>query len=478
MAENVARLLERSARRWPDKPVLVSADPATDSTTHATTHSAIDWARCEARAGGLAARLAASGIGIGDRLALDIEDPSELVIALFGALKTGATVTPLNPRLTPDERAKILADLAPTLVVDAVGDEEAAFPARDVAPDDCAIILYTSGSTGLPKGVRLSHRATEFALISWRDPVMDLSPGDISLSALPLAHSLGIFGSVMAPLLAGGSVAFLPRFTPEGALAAIARHRVTVFPGVATMFRRILDTPEIATTDLGSLRYALSGAAPCPWELADAWRKATGVRIVRGYGMTELFRPISYSAADPDDRPDSIGRAVPEVDLLVVDEDEIPLAAGETGELWIKSPACMSEYLGKPAETDAVLDDGWFKTGDLAAVSEDGFVRIVGRKKDMIIRGGYTVAAGEVEAMLLTHPAISEAAVIGVADADLGEEVAAFVTVKPNADPSAEEIIAFCRERMAGYKYPRHVRFQPDMPKGPAGKVIKAGLRL
>ena len=470
MAENVARLLEQSARRWPDKPVLISADSNADS--------AIEWARCEARAGGLAARLAGEGIGICDRLALDIEDPAELVIALFGALKTGAAVTPLNPRLTGDERAKILADLGPTAVVDAAGEAEASFEARDVPADDCAIILYTSGSTGVPKGVRLSHRATEFALASWRDPVMDLSPADVSLSALPLAHSLGIFGSVMAPLLAGGSVVFLPRFTPEAALAAIARHRITVFPGVATMFRRILDTTEIATAELGSLRYALSGAAPCPWALADAWQKATGVRIVRGYGMTELFRPISYLAAERDDRPDSIGRAVPGVELLVVDDDETALAAGETGELWIKSPACMSEYLGQPAETDAVLAGGWFKTGDLAAVSQDGFVRIVGRRKDMIIRGGYTVAAGEVEAMLLTHPAIVEAAVIGVADTDLGEEVAAFVTVKPDADPSAEEIIAFCRERMAGYKYPRHVRFAPELPKGPAGKVIKAGLRL
>ncbi len=466
MSANFARLLEETARRWADKPVLISGA------------SAIDWTGFEERAGALAKSLADDGVGPGDRLAIGLEDPAELIIAVFGALKTGASVTPLNPRLTGDERARILDDLEPVRVVETLADGAADFPARAVDPGDCAIILYTSGSTGTPKGVRLSHRASAFALISWRDPVMDLRPGDVALSALPLAHSLGIFGAAFAPLLAGGSVVFLPRFTPEDSLAAIARHRVTVFPGVATMFRRILETPAVAEADFASLRYALSGAAPCPWDLAEAWRATTGVRIVRGYGMTELFRPISYRAADPADRAESIGRAVPDVDLRVVDEDETPLAAGETGELWIKSPARMSGYLGRPEETQAVLAGDWFRTGDLAVLSEDGYVRIVGRKKDLILRGGYTVAAGEVEAMLLSHPAIAEAAVIGVADGDVGEEIAAFVTLKPGVDPSAGEIIAFCRERMAGYKYPRYIRIAPDLPKGPAGKIIKAGLRL
>jgi len=191
------------------------------------------------------------------------------------------------------------------------------------------------------------------------------------------------------------------------------------------------------------------------------------VRIVRGYGMTELFRPISYLAADATDRPDSIGRAVPGVELRVVDD-----------ELWIRSPAAMDGYLRAPEETAAVLaDGGWFRTGDLASISDDGYVSIVGRKRELILRGGYSVVPGEVEAALLGHPAVAEAAVIGVAHPELGEEVAAFVTLRPGTSAEAPELIAFCRERLAGYKYPRRVTVVEEMPRSATGKILKAKLR-
>lgn len=466
MAADLARRLENAASGRPGKRVLLSDGPP------------VDWRGFEARAGRLAASLVRDGIGRGSRVALGLEDPVETVIALFGGLKAGATMLPLNPRLAAGERERILGDFAPDRTVDALGPDRADFPAVATEPGDTAIVLYTSGSTGDPKGVRLSQAAVAFALESWRGPVMDLSEDDVSLSALPLAHSLGIFGSVLAPLLSGGSVAFLPRFAPEDALRAIERHRVSVFPGVATMFRRVLDSPALARTDFASLRYALSGAAPCPWELASRWRDRTGVRIVRGYGMTELFRPISYSAADPADLPDAIGRAVPGVELRVVDDGGAALGAGETGELWIRSPARMTGYLGRPGDTAAVFEGEWFRTGDLATLSPDGYVRIVGRKKDMILRGGYTVAPGEVEAVLMSHPEIAEAAVIGVPDDDLGEDIAAFVSLKRPDAAAESDIVAFCRDRMAGYKYPRHIRIEPALPKGPAGKVLKARLRF
>ena len=466
MAVHLAQLLEAEARKRPGKKVLLSDG------------GAVDWRRFEGRAGAVAASLAEEGIGQGSRVALGLEDPAGLVVALFGALKAGATVLPLNLRLAAGERERILADFAPDRLIETIGGDEARFPAVETEPGDAAIVLYTSGSTGDPKGVLLSQAAVAWALESWRVPVMDLSENDVSLSALPLAHSLGVFGSVLAPLLSGGSVAFLARFDPGDALAAIERHRATVFPGVATMFRRILDCPGLAGADLASLRYALSGAAPCPWDLARQWREKTGTRIVRGYGMTELFRPISYRAADPADLPDAIGRAVPGVELRVVDDGGSALGAGETGELWIASPARMTGYLGRPDETEAVFEGEWFRTGDLASLSPEGYVRIVGRKKDMILRGGYTVAPGEVEAVLMTHPAVAEAAVIGIPDDDLGEDIAAFVSLKRPGAAAAEDIVAFCRGRMAGYKYPRHVRIEPALPKGPAGKVLKARLRF
>ena len=466
MADHLAQLLEAEARKRPGKKVLLADG------------GAVDWRRFEGRAGAVAASLAAGGIGRGSRVALCLDDPVGTVIALFGGLKAGATVLPVNPRLAAGERERILADFAPDRRIEAIGADEADFPAAATGAGDAAIVLYTSGSTGDPKGVLLSQAAVAWALESWRGPVMDLSEDDVSLSALPLAHSLGIFGSVLAPLLSGGSVAFLARFDPGDALAAIERHRVTVFPGVATMFRRILDSPALAGADLSSLRYALSGAAPCPWELASLWRGRTGVRIVRGYGMTELFRPISYRAADPADLPDAIGRAVPGVGLRVVDDDGAALDAGGTGELWIRSPARMTGYLGRPGDTESVFKGDWFRTGDLATLSVEGYVRIVGRKKDMILRGGYTVAPGEVEAVLMTHPDIAEAAVIGIPDDDLGEDIVAFVSLKRPGAADAEDIVAFCRGRMAGYKYPRHVRIEPALPRGPAGKVLKARLRF
>ena len=266
--------------------------------------------------------------------------------------------------------------------------------------------------------------------------------------------------------LAGAAVVLQERFSPVETPRAIGRHRVTVFPAVATMFARILESPALVPGDLSGLRLAVSGAAPCSWALASEWRRRTGVRIVRGYGMTELFRPISYLAAEATDHPDSVGRAVPGVDLRVVED-----------ELWIRTPAAMDGYLRAPEETAAVLADGWFKTGDLATISPDGYVSIVGRKRELILRGGYSVVPGEVEAALLGHPAVAEAAVVGVAHAELGEEVSAFVTLRAGERAEPDELIAFCRARLAGYKYPRRISIVAELPKSATGKILKARLR-
>ena len=239
------------------------------------------------------------------------------------------------------------------------------------------------------------------------------------------------------------------------------------------MFRRLLDLPVFADT---RLRLAVSGAAPCPWDLAQEWRARTGVRILRGYGMTELFRPLSYLAGDPTDLPDAVGRAVPGVEARVVDDDGRTLAAGEGGELLIRTPAATDGYLGAPDDTRAVLADGWFRTGDLATIDRDGWVRITGRKRERILRAGHSIFPPEVEAMLLTHPDVAEAAVIGVPHAELGEEVAAFVVLRGNARATTNDLIAYCRERLAGYKYPRRVTLMAALPRSATGKVLKAKL--
>lgn len=449
-----AALLAAAARRRPEHPALVWEG------------AALSWRELEARAGGVALRLARDGVGPGDVVALLLPNAWGFVAALWGGLALGATVAPLNPLLAGGERERILGHLAPKAIVDAMPAEETAGITPSPDGGAPAIILYTSGSTGQPKGAVLSHAALAVANESWAGPVMGLTEADRVLAALPLAHSFGLNGALLAPLLAGATVVLQERFAPEETLRAIALHRVTVFPGVATMFSRILEASALASADLSSLRLAVSGAAPCPWPLASAWRQRTGVRIVRGYGMTELFRPISYLAADTRDLPDSIGRAVPGVELRVVDD-----------ELWIKTPAAMDGYLRAPEETAAVLADGWFRTGDLATISAEGFVSIVGRKRDLILRGGYSVVPGEVEAALLGHPAVAEAAVVGVAHAELGEEVAAFVTLRPGARADIAELIAFCRARLAGYKYPRRIDIVTELPKSATGKILKTKLR-
>jgi len=305
---------------------------------------------------------------------------------------------------------------------------------------------------------------------------MALTPDDVVLSALPLAHSLGLNGALLAPLLVGAGVAIVERFTPDAALETIARERVTVLPGVATMFRRLLDTPALDRSVVRSLRIALSGAAPCPWELAEEWRARTGVRILRGYGMTELFRPISYLAAEATEIPDSIGRPVPGTEIRLVDEEDRAVARGEIGELLIRTSCAMDCYLDAPDATREVLENGWFRTGDLATETPEGYVVIAGRKRERILRAGYSVFPSEVERVLALHPAVFEAAVVGVPHAELGEEVAAFVALRPGASTTVDELITWCRERLAAYKYPRSVAILDRLPRNATGKVVKSEL--
>ena len=462
--ENFVCFLEDNARRLSAKPALV------------WDGGELSWAELDQRASGFAHFLAAKGAGPGDRIATLMPNHWSFAVALLGILKLGATAATLHPTLKPEELAEVLADLQPRLVVkDVTSDPKGSWKTARFT-SAAAVIVYTSGSTARPKGAVFSHDAFTFANRSWGGPVMGITPNDIVLGVLPFAHNYGMNSSLLAPLLYGATVVIIEHFSPEGVLETIAKRRVTVFPGVATMFRRVLNSPAFARADLSSLRLAVSGAAPCPWELCQEWRERTGTRILRGYGMTEVPRPISYFSDDPVDIPDAIGRATPDVRVQVVDDEGRPLAGGEVGELWIDSPGATSGYLNALEETREVLSGGWFKTGDLVSISAQGFVQIVGRKRERILRGGYSVFPQEIERVLLTYPAVAEAAVVGVPSADLNEEVAAFVTLKPGAAAGAEELSNYCREHLAHFKFPRHIVILDELPKGAAGKVIKAEL--
>ena len=461
MQANFVSAIEANARRLGGKKALI-CDGA-----------ALTWSELEAFAAGFSRYLSSQGVAAGDRVALLLPNGVEFVVAFLAVLKLGATPAPLNPLIKEEELAAFKADLRPKLSVDRVSMNHGSWRTHSEtgAP---SLILYTSGSTGRPKGAVFSHEALTFANRSWAHPVMGLVDEDTVLVAVPLAHSLGLNGGLLAPLLTGATIVILERFTPEAVFAAIKKHRVTVLPGVATIFRRLLNSPAFSESDFSSLRLAVAGAAPCPWELALEWSDKTDTRIVRGYGMTELFRPLSFRSDDLTDIPDAVGRAVPDVEIRTIVDEE--MSRDGIGELWIKSPAMMDRYWDAVDETHAVIEDGWFKTGDLATISPEGYVRIVGRKRERILRGGYSVFPQEVEAVLLSHPAVAEAAVLGVRDGDLGEEVAAFVSVKPAEKVTSDELVAYCREHLARYKYPRRVHIVPELPKGPTGKIVKSAL--
>jgi len=461
MQQNFICAVEAKARRFGAKTALLCDD------------CKLTWSELDAFASGFARDLSTQGVAAGDRVAILLPNGIQFVVAFLAVLKLGATPAPLNPLVKQEELAACKADLKPKLSLDRVVMSQGSWQTV-VEVNAPSLILYTSGSTGRPKGAVFSHDALVFANHSWAEPVMGLSADDTVLVAVPLAHSLGLNGGLLAPLLTGATIVILERFTPEAVFTAIKKHRVTVFPAVATIFRRLLNSAAFAECDFSSLRRAIAGAAPCPWELAVEWRAKSATRIVRGYGMTELFRPLSFRAGDPSDVPNAVGRAVPGVEIRL--QADGGASRDNIGELWIKSPAMMDGYLDAPDETNEVIVDGWFKTGDLATVSPQGFVEIVGRKRERILRGGYSVFPQEVETVLLSHPAVAEAAVIGVPDADLDEEVAAFVSVKRDQRLSREELLVYCKEHLARYKYPRKIHILAELPKGPTGKILKSAL--
>jgi long-chain acyl-CoA synthetase len=489
MSANLARILTDSVERDPGATALRLDD------------AALTYAMLDEASGRVAGLLAGRGVGPGDRVGLMLPNVPHFAAAYYGILRLGAVVVPMNVLLKAREVSFYLADPAARLVfawhdfadaaragaaeagaelvLVAPGEFEqllaAAEPRAEVArraADDTAVILYTSGTTGKPKGAELTHhnlrRNAEVAR-----GLFGLGAGDVALGALPLFHSFGQTCGLNATISGGGCLTLIPRFDPGKALEIIQRDRVGIFEGVPTMYSAMLHHPDAGAYDTSSLRVCVSGGSAMPVEVLRAFEERFGCKVLEGYGLSETSPVASFNHPDRERKPGSIGTPIEGVEMKAVDEDGAEVPAGEVGEIVIRGHNVMKGYWERPEATAEAIRDGWLSTGDMARVDEDGYFFIVDRKKDLIIRGGYNVYPREVEEVLYEHPAVREAAVVGMPDDDLGEEVGAAVALKEGREAGADELQAFVREHVAAYKYPRRIWFVDELPKGPTGKILK-----
>ncbi len=445
------------------------------------------------------------GVSAGDRVAVMLPNVPAFPIVFFGALGAGAVVVPMNPMLKSREIAYYLSDSGAKVLFawPSAADEAAkgaaeagvqvievaepalatllagqvAAPWAEPAAGDDAVILYTSGTTGTPKGAELTHanlyRNAELTAVT----LLQNGPDDVVMGCLPLFHVFGLTCGLNAALFRGSSLTLLPRFDPGQALQIIGRDQVTIFEGVPTMYAAMLHHLADVQADVSSLRLCVSGGAALPVEILRGFERAFHCTILEGYGLSETSPVASFNHPDKVRKPGSIGTPIVGVHMRVVDDGGTDVPVGEVGEIVIAGHNIMRGYWRKPEATAEAITDGWFRTGDLARVDEDGYFYIVDRKKDVIIRGGYNVYPREVEEVLYEHPAVAEAAVVGIPHDELGEDIGAAVKLKPGETVTAGELIAFARDRIAPYKCPRHVWMVPDLPKGPTGKILHREVR-
>ncbi|ACZ40409.1 long-chain-fatty-acid--CoA ligase [Sphaerobacter thermophilus] len=464
-----------------------------------------------------AAALAELGIGKGDRVALMLPNCPQYVIAYFGTLRAGGIVVQVSPLSTPRELVHhlstsgaetiVVADMLYPMVQAVLpqvnlrnvlvtrlrgevtpGPEARAFeevlmsttgapPDVQVTPDDVAVLQYTGGTTGIAKGAMLTHRNLVVNVLQSAAPNPDFPSGaDLRvLTVLPLFHVYGMTVCMNLGLARGGELILLPRFEPAEVLETIKATQPTSFPGVPTMYVAINSVPNAEEYGVGSIRFCNSGGAPMPLEVMEAFEQRFGATIIEGYGLSETSPVTHVNPATGLRKPGTIGIPVPDTDAEIVDIDTGTrvLPPGEPGELRIRGPQVMAGYWGMPEETADAMRDGWFYTGDIATMDEDGYFTIVDRKKDMILASGLNVYPREVEEVLYEHPAVLEAGVIGVPDPYRGESVKAYVVLKPGASATAEELEAYCREHLSAYKVPHAFEFRDTLPKSGVGKVLR-----
>ncbi len=519
----VQHLLDDTVDRHPDRPAVTFFGRD------------ITYRELRALANQFAGGLRGLGLQTGDRVSLHLPNCPQFVIAYYGTLKAGGVIVPFNPLYVEREITQQLADSGATIaitldlflervqaarpksalthvIVTRINEFfspllRALYPLRarrhgewpaivtdatthlfsDVArgpappalaaqaPGDIAVLLYTGGTTGTPKGAMLTHAnlvANAYQSASW---VPDPAERPCAVGVLPLFHSYGMTVIMNGSLLQGARMVLLPRFEAKAVLKAITRYRPERFGGVPTLYNALANNPQLKRYDLRSIRSCISGAAPLPGEVQSRFERATGVRVHEGYGLTEASPVTHTTPLSGMQKSGSIGVPVPDTEARIVDLESgtRTLPPGEIGELVIRGPQVMKGYWNKPDESAATLRDGWLFTGDIAKTDEDGFFYIVDRKKEMLITGGLNVYPREVEEVLYAHPAVLEAALIGVPDSHRGEVGKAFVTLRPGAKATADELLDYCTQHMAAFKVPKSIEFRDSLPKSLIGKVLR-----
>ncbi|MGD9124814.1 MAG: AMP-binding protein [Desulfarculaceae bacterium] len=495
---NLIDFIKQKCDQFGDKPFLLGEG------------GPVSYTAFDAAGTGLAERLVSLGVAPGDRVAILHPNSPYAFMAYIAAVKAGAVAVPVNPIYTPPEIAHLLSDSGAKLLivheklapnVEKIAEplpelakvvvrrteqtleqalEEAGGHGRDVQlptefrADDPAFTFYTSGTTGKPKGVVLSHRNLYFGGANIAQN-FGLRSDDVALAVLPMVHIFCIASPFMGSFSSGGSVAVLPGFSSEKTLEAIGRYRVTWFPGVPTMFSYLLNTFDPAKHDVSSLRMGLSGGASMPMDLMQRWQETFGAQVQEAYGLTESTGLVICDPVFGVRKPGSIGIAASGVDAKLVNEDGTDTPPGEVGHLIFRGPNRFSHYHNQPELTEESIKDGWFYTGDHAYRDEEGYYFIAGREQELIITAGYNIYPREIEEVLYAFPGVNEAAVVGVPHPSKGEAPRAFVAMKPGEPEDAEAVLAHCRESLAPYKIPQLV-FIAELPKNPTGKIVKNDL--
>ncbi len=534
------KLLDDSAAEYPDRAALVFGAVAHKLPGQPLMDASMSYRDLRDAVNRFANGLVKLGVKKGDRVAIYLPNCPQFAIAFYGALKAGAVIAPVNPIYTPRELEFILQDSGAETIValsqfypklqgvrgktkiknvivanikeyfppvlktlfslamekkeghrvelaqgdhwfqELIKNESALAPKVQVKGEDDAVLLYTGGTTGLPKAAQLTHSNLYANAMQLRAWVPSAQEGkEAYLTALPMFHSYAMTTCMSNSMILAGTMILIPNPRDlDHVLKSIAKHKPSFFPGVPTMYTAINNYPATKNYDLRSVRACLSGAAGLPVEVAKNFEQLTGGRLVEGYGLSEASPVVTANPCFGENRIGTIGIPVPDTDVKLVDvetgEKEVPI--GTPGELCVKGPQVMKGYWNKPEETAKTIRDGWLHKGDVAIMDADGYFRIVDRLKEMIISGGYNIYPREIEEVLYQHPAVLEAAAIGVPDSYRGESAKAFVVLKTGQHATSEELIAYCKENLAPYKVPRTIEFRDALPKTLIGKILRREL--